>query len=202
MKGRLYALRFLGLAGLVFTGVIIYYTIGSGKPRSFWKDMLRPEVNLYREPGVFINQKGQSVSLQSFVGRPAIFSFVYLKCRLSCPVIMYELKKMRQRLNHEAHYIVFLFDVERQKPADVAGFFENYAIKPEDWTLLQARPEDLAVIAAKFELQYEEAGAGRFEYMHTNFFAVADSTGKVVLQIRGFEKDSEEFARKVEAALE
>lgn len=202
-NSRLYILRILGLGLLLFTGYIVYYTIGSGQPRNFWRDSFRPRVNLYEMPGEFESQTGKKIKLSDFRGQPTIFSFVYLKCRLSCPVIMAELIKLKKQIGlSRARFVVFLLDNSRQNKQDLEEFFKIYAQSSNDWLVLQTSPEELYAIASKFDLQYEEAGAGRFDYKHTNFFAVAKSGGAVALEVRGFEKDSESFYKKVESVLE
>lgn len=201
MKGRLYALRVAGAVAFLSVCYIVYYTIGSGKPRSFWQDKLE-SINLYGQKGDFVDASGAPVDLLALSGRPTLFSFVFLKCRLSCPVIIHELKKIRPRLPGDLRFVLFLFDEERQSKADLAEFFQMYDIRPEDWLVLQGGKEDISSLARIFRLQYSEAEEDRYNYMHTNFFALADASGQIQLQIRGFEKDGEDFYRKVAEALQ
>ncbi|MBE7437383.1 MAG: SCO family protein [Spirochaetales bacterium] len=201
MKGRLFVLRIIGILAFMSVGYIIYYTIGSGKPRSFWQDKLE-SINLYGQKGKFVDASGTPVDLLSLSGRPALFSFVFLKCRLSCPVIIHELKKVRPLLPGELRFVLFLFDEERQSREDLEEFFRTYEINAKDWLVLQGEKDDISSLARVFRLQYSEAEEDRYNYMHTNFFALADSSGQIKLQIRGFEKDSEDFYRKIAEALQ
>jgi len=200
MKGRLYLLRIIGILAFLSVGYIVYYTIGSGKPRSFWQDKFE-SINLYGQKGNFTDAAGKELELLSLSGRPALFSFVFLKCRLSCPVIIHELKKVRPLLPADVRFVLFLFDEERPTAADLQEFFKTYEINPADWLVLQGGKEDISDLARIFRLQYSEAEEDRYNYMHTNFFAVADASGQVKLQIRGFEEDTENFHRKIREAL-
>lgn len=58
-------------------------------------------------------------------------------------------------------------------------FLKKYRIAGDHWRVLTSDAKTIRKLADTFELQYNKGEDGNYVYMHTNFYAVADKTGKV-----------------------
>lgn len=201
-QGRLWGLRLTGLVLLIATGYIVYYTVSAGRPRSFWQDKFPNRVNLFSLAGSWTDERGRTVSLQDFAGAASIVSFVYLDCAVTCPRIIQDLKTLDQKLPRKTRFVLFLFDDRKRSEREVSEFRRRHGIEAENWRVLWAPPPVLRRLADVFELGYEKGKGGRFDYAHTNFYAVVGPDGKVRREIRGLPTSTEEFVSDVRGVLD
>ena len=202
MKGRLWGLRVVGVAFLCFSAYIVYYTVSAGRPRNFWKDRFPNRVNLFTLPGKWSDEQGRTVALKDLSGSPSVLSFVYLDCAVTCPRIIEDLKALESRLPRKPRFVLFLFDERRRSTADMLEFRKRHGIERANWRVLWAPPEDLRRLADVFELGYEQGKGGRFDYVHTNFYAVVGPDGRVRREVRGLPGSPDEFLADMRDALD
>ncbi len=200
-RGTLWGLALPGIVLLGATGYIVYYTLNAGRPRSFWRDSFPTRANIFDLPGQWRDDSGAHLKLSELRGSPAVLSFVYLDCAVTCPRIMHDLKRVDAATNGRSRFVLFLFDDRERSVADMRAFRKRYGIAGDNWKVLWGPPDKLKTVADVFELVYTQ-GRGRFEYEHTNFYAVVNSQGRVRREIRGLVASTEEITRYLRAVLE
>lgn len=195
----------MGITFMLASAYIVWYTIGSGKPRDFWKERMNPRRgNLTEIQGEFEDQDGKKVSLKDFQNKQVVATFVFKDCNMSCPFIMSDLKFFdgeNPAFKDNGVFLIFTFEDHRGKSKELKDFLSKYRISGEHWRVLTADAKTIRHLADTFQLQYNKGEAGNYVYMHTNFYAVADKTGKVKREFRGIEPNKTKFIGEIRDAL-
>ena len=74
-------------------------------------------------------------------------------------------------------------------------------IEGSHWRVLTADAKTIRRLADTFELQYNKGDDGNYVYMHTNFYLVADKSGKVKREFRGMEPNKAKWIGEIRDAL-
>lgn len=203
-SARLWVLRAIGI---LFMGAAVYvawYSMGSGRPRDFWREKISHRINLNDVAGEFEDQDGKKVTLKDFQGKPVVATFVFKDCNISCPLIMTDLKFFDAEMpgfRDKGVFLIFTFEDHRGKSDELRGFLNKYRIAGDHWRVLTSDAATIRRLADNFELQYNKGEKGNYIYMHSNFFLVADKTGKVKRELRGTEANKDKFVAEVRGAL-
>lgn len=202
---RLWLLRTIGVVFMLASVYIVWYTIGSGKPRDFWKERMNPRRgNLAEIQGEFEDQDGKKVSLKDFGGKQVVATFVFKDCNMSCPFIMSDLRFFdgeNPSFKDNGVFLVFTFEDHRGKSDELKSFLKKYRISGNHWRVLTSDAKTIRRLADTFELQYNKGEDGNYVYMHSNFYLVADKTGKVTREFRGMEPNKAKFVAEIREAL-
>lgn len=184
---------------------IAWYTMGSGKPRDFWKERMNPSRgNITEIPGEFEDQDGKKVALKDFQAKQVVATFVFKDCGMSCPLIMSDLKFFdaeNPAFRDNGVFLVFTFEDHRGKSNELKDFLKRYRIAGNHWRVLTADAKTIRRLADIFELQYNKGEGGNYVYMHTNFYLVADKSGRVKREFRGTEPNKAKFIGEIKDAL-
>jgi len=202
---RLWALRLTGILLMCASAYIAWYTMSADKPRDFWKEKMNPQRgNITEIEGEFEDQDGRRVSLKDFQNKQVIATFVFKDCNMSCPLIMSDLKFFdaeNPTFKDNGVFLVFTFEDHRGKGGELKDFLKKYRIAGDHWRVLTSDAKTIRKLADTFELQYNKGEDGNYVYMHTNFYAVADKTGKVKREFRGMEPNKAKFVGEIRDAL-
>ena len=204
-NGRLWFLRTLSIFLMCASVYIAWYTISSGKPRDFWKEKLNPQRGqITAIPGEFEDQAGNHVTLKNFEGKNIVATFVFKDCNISCPLIMTDLKYFdseNPNFRKDGVFLIFTFDDHQGKSAELQAFLNKYRVEGDHWRVLTSDARTIRTLANTFELQYKKQQDGKYIYMHSNFYAIADKTGKVKRELRGIETNKSKFVEEINNAL-
>ncbi len=204
-NNRLWVLRLTGILLMCVSVYIAWYTMSSGKPRDFWKEKMNPKRgNITEIQGEFEDQDGRRVSLKEFQNKQVIATFVFKDCNMSCPFIMSDLKFFdaeNPAFKENGVFLVFTFEDHRGHSDQLKEFLRKYRVVGNHWRVLTSDAKTIRQLADTFELQYNKGENGNYVYMHTNFYVVADKTGKVKREFRGMEPNKAKFVGEIRAAL-
>ena len=205
IDARLWILRGLSILLMSGTVFIIWYGVKGERPRDFWSPRrVLSGANIYDMPGTWTDAEGKKRTLADFRGKSAVISFVFARCKMSCPRIIAELRRLDKHLNPgdgKPLYLIFLFDEVGKIRKEMPAFVKNYELTDERWHVLAARADVVKKLAKEFKLVYEDAPRNKYNYLHTNFFAVIGKDGRALEQIRGLPFDNKAFLRRMERAL-
>ncbi len=198
-------LRVAGIAMLLFSVYIIWYSVSGERPRSFWTIERLPENSVYLLPGLWLDQDTKAVQLSDFAGKVSVVTFVFVNCQFTCPYLVGELKKVEGGLpdpdNPDLQFVIFLFDDIRNDPAAMRDFMKRYEITRKNWRILTGSPEDLQILTDEMDLQYKVIDEAKRSYLHTNYAAVIGKDGMVVKTDRGFQAEESEIVDAILEAL-
>lgn len=136
----------------------------------------------------FLDQHGNTRSLEEFQGRPVLLSLIYTACVHSCQVATRQLDRMvriaRNALGADSFVVLTVgFDQPIDTPAQMAGYARRYGINDPHWHFLSS--PDRTTIDALMEavgFLYQESPRG---FDHTVQLTILDREGRVWRQVYG-----------------
>jgi protein SCO1/2 len=109
-----------------------------------------------------VNQLGQTVSSERFLGRVQLVTFLSPYCTSYCPLIAFNLISLERVLEEagladRVQLVAFDVDPEHTGPATMAAFLEQYGWNPRDtrWQFLTGTPKQVrTVVTDGFFIDY------------------------------------------------
>lgn len=119
---------------------------------------------------------GDTLSLEDLKGKPWVASFIFTRCRSTCPQIttaMMELQKRVSTQNPEVNYVSFSVDPEHDTPEMLKEYSETWQPNRQHWKFVTGRQQELydLFIGGFAVFVKENVGADRvpgFEVAHSN----------------------------------
>lgn len=135
----------------------------------------------------FLNAAGDTVTLESFGGKPLVLSLVYTSCYQICPMTTRHLstvvEKARKALGDESFAVAVVgFDTEVDKPAAMQYFANKQGISDKGWHLLSATQPVVDALSKDIGFQYFPSSNG---FDHLIQATIIDAEGKVYRQVYG-----------------
>jgi protein SCO1/2 len=162
-----------------------------------------PDASLYQVDSTWITDKGDSIKLAGFAGRPQVLTMFFSNCTYACPILANDMKKIEAALPAElrssVQFSLVSFDADRDTPAALAKFRKSRAI-PDSWTLLTAKPDDILELAMLLGIKFKKEPSS--EFSHSNVITILDAKGQIVLQQNGLNNDPAEIASTLKRLLE
>lgn len=201
---RLWALRMAGVALLATSGWLIYNSVSDGRKQNVWEGLRPlPAQNFYSTEARFTSGSAPHAPAD-FKNQISVVAFVYLKCPTFCPKIMTEMKKLHTELGPDAekvNFLVFTFDDNTDRPADLAEFRKRYQLQGNTWKVLTGKDAEFRKIAQIFDLKYSVVRGEKVNYIHTNLIALVQKDGKVFAADYGLQKGAAALARRIQTEL-
>jgi protein SCO1 len=161
-----------------------------------------PDASLYQIESTWITDKGDSIKLGSFAGRPHVITMFFSNCTYACPILANDMKKIEAALPAEfrssVNFSLVSFDADRDTPAALAKFRKSRAIL-QSWTLLTATPDDILELAMLLGVKFKKEASSQFS--HSNVITVLDARGQIVLQQNGLNNDPADIALTLKRLL-
>ena len=165
------------------------------------------------------------VSSDLFRGRVVVANFIYTGCRDICPLLSAQMRTLQERLRQESllgsqvQLVSFTVDPERDTPAVLRRFAEQYQADPDAWRFLTGPKETLIpLIVDRFRLGMQvlppqpttsaqvggadaDAGGG-YEVMHSGRFVLIDRQGQIRAYYDGRDFDLDSVTRDIRTLLQ
>lgn len=128
----------------------------------------------------FQSHRGETFTLASLRGRPAIVDFVFTQCSSECPMLTARLALIERELSGvPARFVSFSVDPERDTPAVLAAYAKAWNPGEDRWTLLATTRAELPRTLAGFQVHAEPSADPDNPIIHSNAFLLLDGEGWV-----------------------
>ncbi len=130
-----------------------------------------------------INQKNESVVLDSLIGKPLVMSFIFTRCPMPnmCPLIMQKVAKVQKELNKDykdkVFFAILTFDPEYDTPEVLKKYGEAYNVDFDNLIYLTGPKKDIETALDHFKVYAEEESDGMIS--HTMETMVMDEKGVI-----------------------
>ena len=130
-----------------------------------------------------INQRNESVVLDSLMGKPLVMSFIFTRCPMPnmCPLIMQKVAKVQKELNKDykdkVSFAILTFDPEYDTPEVLKRYGESYEVDFDNLIYLTGPKEDVETALEHFKVYAEEESDGMIS--HTMETMVMDEKGVI-----------------------
>ncbi|BAN48776.1 SCO family protein [Metapseudomonas resinovorans] len=133
-------------------------------------------------PFSLIDQDGQAVNEQTYLGKPALLYFGFTSCPDICPTDLARMAKLAKAVREstaiELRPIFVTLDPQRDTPDRLKGYMAYYG---KDFVGLTGPQENIAKLADLYHVYYKKVpfgDAGDYMLEHSTFLFLLDSQGR------------------------
>jgi len=164
---------------------------GSGSVKTFqYKTALQSSqsaIGRTLDDYLLTDQKGRSLRLSDFRGKPLVLSLVYTSCYHICPMTTRHLSKVvekaRDALGHDSFSVAILgFDSYNDTPQAMISYAKKQGIENKEWFLLSADSEAINALSKQLGFLFFTSPNG---FDHIVQASVVDAEGIVYTQVYG-----------------
>lgn len=130
----------------------------------------------------FVNQDGDTITNQDYLGKVYIVEFFFTTCPSICPVMSRNLVTLQDEFKGSTDFAIasFTIDPEHDTPKVLKEYAQNYGVTNPDWHFLTGDRQkiyELANTGFGIYANEDETVAGGFA--HSGLFALIDKEGYV-----------------------
>ncbi|MEQ1949862.1 SCO family protein [Mesorhizobium sp. CN2-181] len=142
-----------------------------------------------------ISQDGGPVSLHDFRGKVVAIAFIYTYCTDVCPMLTAHMasvqEKLGSRFGSKIVFISITVDPERDSPAVLKEYAQNFGADLRGWSFLTGNPVVVDEVVRKYGVIAKKVANGDID--HTLLTSLVDRDGMLRVQYLGVRFDLEEF---------
>lgn len=145
-----------------------------------------------------VNQRGETVSLESLKGKPWIGMYIFTNCVSICPPMSLNMAQVQEKLQKKGvedyNIVAFSVDPDVDQPDVLADYLSKYNVPDESkWNLLtgysQKYIEQFAVKNTKILVKNDPNSD---QVIHGNQFFLVDKDGVLVKMYNGYAENIED----------
>jgi protein SCO1 len=132
-------------------------------------------------PFSFVDQHGETASVESFRGRVWVANFIFTSCRTICPLLTAKMVQLQRQLGGvDVQFVSFSVDPTHDTPDVLAAYAKTWAPTEGRWRLLATTEAALPGLAKGFHVTAEPSPAGSLDpILHSSVFVLVDQQGLV-----------------------
>jgi protein SCO1/2 len=151
------------------------------------------ELRLHGLPYRFVSDRGETVSLERWQGRPAILTMEYANCRFLCSITLLKLREVQaeaDRRKQEIDFLVVSIDPANDTPEAWTQYRRKRDLTRPNWHFLTASEADTAAFAGLLGIKYWFYGE---HLMHDFRILRLDGTGRVLKIMEAYDAEPAEL---------
>jgi protein SCO1/2 len=158
------------------------------------------------KPFAFVNQSGEMVTEQKMDGKVYVAEFFFTTCQGVCPKMNSNMKKIFEKYRNEPGFAILSHtsDPETDSVPRLRAYADSLKVNGANWWFVTGRKDSLYTAARESYLLDDPAnnnGNIQDQFLHTQFFALVDRSGRVRKIYDGLKKDEVELLKKDIAVL-
>lgn len=153
------------------------------------------ELELYGVSPIFTDDKGRSVRLSDWRGKPVILTMEYANCRFICSITLQKLREIQEAADKQGKNIDFLIvsiDPENDTPEAWTQYRKSRGLERGNWYFLTAGVRETKSFAALLGIKYWFYDE---HLMHDFRIVRLDDGGRVVKMIDAYDAKPDELLR-------
>lgn len=151
--------------------------------------------SLYQAPLTWRTDRGDTVGLDRWKGKPVVLTMVFTSCQATCPLTMGKLGEIQKRFDRDkiaAEFVIVSFDPARDTPDKLAAYRKHTNHTNENWTFLVGSEEDTRMLAMLLGIKYSRNPVTG-DIMHDNKIVLLNGTGEITKELVGLDASLEDF---------
>lgn len=158
------------------------------------------------KPFAFINQSGNTITEKELDGKVYVAEFFFTTCQGVCPKMNTNMKQVFQIYRKEPGFAIMSHtsDPATDSVERLRAYADSLQVNNANWWFVTGRKDSLYAAARESYLLDDPAnnnGNIQDQFLHTQFFALVDKTGRVRKIYDGLKKDEVESLKKDIAIL-
>jgi len=130
-------------------------------------------------PFEFINQNGDTITNQDYLGKVYVAEFFFTSCPTICPIMNSNLVAVDQEIDNENFGVAsFSIDPRKDTPEVLKAYEKQYSITNPNWNLMTGDRDAIYDLARTgFTIYAEENPEVPGGFEHSGYFALVDQEG-------------------------
>jgi len=158
------------------------------------------------QPFAFKNQDGQTVTERQVEGKVYVAEYFFTTCESICPILNTNMQAIYNSYKDEPGFLILSHtsDPDNDDPARLKFYADSIKVNTKTWWFLTGRKDSLYMAAREsYLLDDPKNNVSKIEdqFLHTQFFALVDKSGRVRKIYDGLKKDELEQLKKDIAGL-
>ncbi len=158
------------------------------------------------KPFAFVNQAGQTITEKDLDGKVYVTEFFFTTCQGVCPKMNSNMKNVFETYRQEPGFAILSHtsDPETDSVPRLRAYADSLQVNGANWLFVTGRKDSLYAAARESYLLDDPAnnnGNIQNQFLHTQFFALVDKTGRVRKIYDGLKKNEIETLKKDIAVL-
>ena len=148
----------------------------------------------YVQPFAFTNQENRPVTQKDVAGKVYIAEYFFTTCKGICPKMNTNMKKLYEDFKNEKDFVILshTVDPETDTVARMKRYSDSLGVSNSNWWFLTGKKDSLYHAARiSYLLDDPKNSNDKIEdqFIHTQFFALVDKSGRVRKIYDGLKKD-------------
>lgn len=162
----------------------------------------------YVLPFQFVNQDGKTISEQDVAGKVYVAEYFFTTCKSICPIMNTNLQPIHKAFINEPRFLIVSHtcDPETDSSARLKVYADSIKANTQHWWFLTGRKDSLYNTARTSYLLDDPKNSLQSiddQFLHTQFFALVDKSGRVRKIYDGLKKDElEELKKDIQGLLD
>lgn len=153
------------------------------------------------QPFAFTNQDGQRTTEQTVEGKVYVAEYFFTTCPSICPMLNTNMMKIYEAYRDEPGFMILshTVDPDNDNPARLKRYADSLHVNTQRWVFLTGRKDSLYQLARNSYLLDDPQNNLQNineQFLHTQFFALVDRTGRVRKIYDGLKKEELEELKK------
>lgn len=184
--------RFLGYVAFFAVLAVGFYLVMT-KLIPGYGDVKLPVQSSVR-PFSFTNQDGRRISQDDLFGKVYLTEFFFTTCKSICPIMNKNMKDVYDKYKGESNFIILSHtcDPENDSVARLKQYADSLQVDTKKWWFVTGRKDSLYT-AARISYLLDDPQNNvkdiKDQFLHTQFFALVDKSGKVRKIYDGLKKE-------------
>jgi protein SCO1/2 len=154
-------------------------------------------VQSFVRPFSFTNQDGVAVTERETDGKVYVAEYFFTTCQSICPIMNSNMRKVYDLYKDEPNFLILSHtsDPDNDNVARLKSYSDSLKVNTQRWMFLTGRKDSLynaARISYLLDDPANNATNIHEQFLHTQFFALVDKSGKVRKIYDGLKKDEVE----------
>ena len=149
-------------------------------------------------------QNGDSLKLDQLKGKTLVVVMIYTSCKLACPILVANMKKIEKEIKpsnlDKVSLVLVTIDPEVDTPVKLKEFAKSNNMAAKHWVFLRGNNLSTQELANVLSMKYKQISP--IEFSHSNIITIFKPNGQMESQEEGLEVNTKEIAEKVNQVVE
>lgn len=168
-----------------FCCLLFFSTSGHAKGRAAAGPLTGKSI--YQTQAAWTDDHGRPFKLTSLRGHPAVLVLFFTRCKVSCPMVIEQLKALRgalpEAMRKETRFVLVSMDAAGDSVKVLHAFREEKNLKGGGWILLRGDDAAVTELAMLLGMKIKKEAQGQFT--HSNLVTVLNAEGEIAWQRAG-----------------
>ena len=145
------------------------------------------------------NQDNETIKLNDLKGKTLVVVMIYTSCKVACPILVSNMKKIEQKINpsdlSKVSLVLVSIDPKTDTPEKLASFAKDNNMEGDQWIFLRGAEKSTQEFANVLSMKYKKISP--LDFSHSNIITIFSPDGRMQSQEEGLDVKTDDIAAKV-----